>query len=207
MRVNAKMLLIMFALAANAFSGTNILAPEYKAVILPSSQSRNVAYRVENVCDGKAATFYESAPKEPRQWIEIRWPQPVRVEAIKATFTDDDHTPASISASAADDTFVGMTVKASEAFPVKRTDKITALRLSFGPTKSGVLQISNLDIQGEAQAYTLKSPDWKGDYICILSLMYQTRHAISGACSTFRLPQKSKPPSCRFPRTMSSFCM
>ncbi|MBO4344764.1 MAG: beta-galactosidase, partial [Victivallales bacterium] len=146
----------------------DILAPEYKAVILPSSQSRNVQHRVENVCDGKPETFYESAPNERRSWLEIRWPQPVSIESVQAKYTDEEHSTDYMSANgpgAHGASLMGMEMDASGTLKVTQKAKVSSLRLSFGQTKSGVLQISELKVIGTAHPYTLKSPDWKGDYI------------------------------------------
>ena len=168
MRIKTTIMALMLFAGTLVFGGTNILAPEYKAVILPSSQSRNVTHRVENVCDGKAETFYESAPNEASQWLEIRWPQPVSIESVQAKFTDAEHATDYMAANgpgAHGASLMGMVMDASGTVKVMQNAKVSSLRLSFGPTKSGVLRISELKVQGDAQAYTLRSPDWKGDYI------------------------------------------
>ncbi len=170
MNMKTRVALIAFVLAATyAIGGTDILAPEFKAVILPSSQSRNAQHRVENVCDGKSETFYESAPNEERWWLEIRWPQPVSVESVQATYTDAEHTPDNIFVNGPGatgcDAIGDLSKNDSGTIKVMQNAKVSSLRLSFAHTKSGILQISDLKVIGTAHSHTLKNPDWKGDYI------------------------------------------
>lgn len=158
------------AIATAAGTAANLLSPTYNPVIIPSSQSgTDRAASIEKAYDGNAGTYYESAPNEHPWWLEIRWPQLASPLKVRAIFQDIQSTPEYISARIPEGDGAWREVSrqngnAYDDLPLPKVS-VPALRLYFGKTPSGVLRITELAVAGNAPSYTLKNPDWKGEYI------------------------------------------
>lgn len=68
--------------SAQTIQPDNMAKLELGAIILPSSQSTDVALQVENAVDGSFATKYVSAPGDFPKWVEASWSQPVSVYKV-----------------------------------------------------------------------------------------------------------------------------
>ena len=63
----------------------NIATAEYGAVMLPSSQwNKDKSLSIEQAMDGNMQSYYLSGKDDGEHWIELRWPQPVKVDGVQA---------------------------------------------------------------------------------------------------------------------------
>lgn len=70
----------------------NIATPAYGAILLPSSQAHSSELQIEKACDGDFETHYLSDTGSFPNWVEIRWPQPAKINKLRVNESPDHQT-------------------------------------------------------------------------------------------------------------------
>jgi hypothetical protein len=144
----------------------NIAAARFQAVMLPSSQwVRDRSMSIEQAMDGNPESCYLSGKDDGEHWVEVRWPQPVRVDGVQALArAPQGFTSYAVTVPAGQGWREVLTVQSEleerHGFQPLSTDRI---RISFAD--GGQLALRELYVTGEAPELSLKQPGWPGFFI------------------------------------------
>lgn len=144
----------------------NIAKAEYGAVMLPSSQwGKDKSLSIEQAMDGNMQSYYLSGENDGEHWIELRWPQPVKVNAVQAiAMTPYNFSSYVVKTPVQNDWKEVLKVEArlEQAWQLEEqsTDK---LRFYF--KDQGQLGLRELCVSGQAPGSFLQEPSWRGFFI------------------------------------------
>ena len=150
----------------------DLFHPGYRAILLPSSQANDdIASSVEKVTDGNPDTLYRSCTGTFPNWIECRWPQPVKAGELRLRFPKKTAVPESIELKARllDGNWITVfTIKKSDTLSVVKKFPVvecTAMKVILGPCPVGRTEIAEMEITGKGAKRLLPDSHWLGKYI------------------------------------------
>lgn len=146
--------------------GNNIAAARFQAVMLPSSQwSRDRSLSVEQAMDGNPDSVWLSGKDDGEHWVEIRWPQAVRMDGVKAVGRAPETFSAYTVKIPENETWRTILEVRSQLGELHRFAPRFADRVRICFEDGGQLALRELGITGEAPELRLQPPGWPGFFI------------------------------------------
>lgn len=163
-------LLLCFLAPADAATGRNFARPEHGAFVLASSFADYTTHYPDRLLDGNPDSFWRASASVHPQWLEIRWPIPLRINALE--FVESAPLPYETITFQAwrghqweEIKPVASSQDASLRFPEICTDR---LRITLPPKGEGDTpwEINALKVTGPDQPLPGDlAPRWKASYI------------------------------------------
>lgn len=144
----------------------NIASAEFQAVMLPSSQwNRDRSLSIEQTMDGNPDSYYLSGKDDGEHWVEIRWPQPVEINGVKAlSRSPHDFSSYQVKAPDRNDWREILNIQ-SELEKLYTFQTLISDRIRIYFKDAGQLALRELYVTGKAPKLFLKPPTWPGFFI------------------------------------------
>ncbi|HOG49697.1 MAG TPA: hypothetical protein PKY10_03835 [Lentisphaeria bacterium] len=144
----------------------NIATAEYGAVMLPSSQwNKDKSLSIEQAMDGNMQSYYLSGKDDGEHWIELRWPQPVKVDGVQAMAMPPYNFISYAVRIPLENSWKEVLKVETELERPWSLEMQTTDTLRFYFQDQGQLGLRELCVSGEAPRRFLAKPSWRGFFI------------------------------------------